>query len=369
MKKDLFGTPEMVKNFRKGRTAENGEMPDFMETLRMMEQAGVFSDEPLPFPKLDGYMSRDAFIKAYDQIPFNAAQILLNEKLRKQKVHKNAIFPPGRDVVTVQHIHDYGFREQPHGNFIAVTYLYRGTCHLKFENDPVILREGDLCIVTPHFSHSIHTDSDAFALEALIREDSFPVVFHDFLAEASRLSDFFTSSFSTGIHNYCILHTDPADAELQFCLQSFVRECNVGSIYCNCNAISLLKLFFGLAFRRYGENTVFFQDNIHHRKMNAAAILQYIQNHYMDITLDQTAEYFHYNKTYLSRYMKEHFGKTFTALVTELKIRQACNYLRDPNRHISDIALLVGYDTPDHFSRMFRKYCGMSPAEYRRQLQ
>jgi len=366
MRKDLYGTPEMVKNFRKGRTKNDGEMPDFLETLHMMEQEGALSEDPLPVPVLNGSQSISAFAEAYDRIPFNASQIFQNEKIRKQDSHDNAVFPPGRDAVTVQHIHDYGYRDQPHGNFIAVTYLYRGNCHFLFEEEPVLLEEGDLCIVMPHFPHRIHTDPDTFALEALIREESFPVVFHDFLAVSTRLSDFFTSSLSSGQHNYCILHTDPEDKDLRFYLQSFVQENAMNDVYCNSNAISLLKLFFGLTFRRYGDSISFFDSGFHRRRMDAASILQYIQKNYMDITLDQTAEHFHYNKTYLSRYIKEHFGKTFIALVTDLKIEQARNYLRDTNRHISDIALLVGYDTPDHFSRTFRKQCGMSPAEFRR---
>ena len=110
-----------------------------------------------------------------------------------------------------------------------------------------------------------------------------------------------------------------------------------------------------------------FREDFHKRKVDAESIRRYISNHYVSVTLEQTADHFHYNSAYLSRYIRTHFQKSFMELVTELKIDQAREYLRNTDKHIVVIALLVGYDSADHFSRMFRKTTGMSPAEFRRQ--
>lgn len=366
MAQELYATPEMVKQFRQKLIDKNGDMPDFLETLYRMREEGELSETPLEIPMIDGYMTKEDFIKAYDKIPFSATRMFRTDAIRNREHHNKIIFPTGRNVIAVQHIHDFGFRKQPYINCYAATFLYKGTCQYIFDQDPVALRPGDLCIVTPQFAHAIHTSPDTFAIEMLIREDSFPVAFHDFLSVSSRLSDFFGATINKRSQNYCIIHTDPEDDELRFYLQSFARETTMRELYFDSCAISLLKLFFSCAFRRYGETMTCYQSDFR-RRIDAENILRFIQNNYIDITLDRVSEVFHYNKTYLSRYIREHFGKTFMELVTEIKLEHAKEYLRNTDKHISDIALLSGYDTADHFSRMFRKYCGMSPAAWRKE--
>ena len=56
-------------------------------------------------------------------------------------------------------------------------------------------------------------------------------------------------------------------------------------------------------------------------------------------------------------------------IVTERRLDHAREYLKNTNKHIADIALLVGYESADHFSRMFRKYTDMSPAAFRKLSQ
>ena len=53
-------------------------------------------------------------------------------------------------------------------------------------------------------------------------------------------------------------------------------------------------------------------------------------------------------------------------IVTDLKIDNAKEFLRNSDKQIADIALLAGYDTANHFSRAFKQHEGISPIEYRR---
>ena len=149
-------------------------------------------------------------------------------------------------------------------------------------------------------------------------------------------------------------------------LQAFAAECLNDDVYANTCAVSLMKLFLTRAYRKYGHLTTVYKRDVHNIRPDANSILKYIQNHYRDANLAQTAEYFHYNRTYFSRFIHSHFNKSFMEIVTELKISHAKEYLKNSNRRIADIAVLVGYDSADHFSRTFKKYTGESPAQYRK---
>ena len=44
-------------------------------------------------------------------------------------------------------------------------------------------------------------------------------------------------------------------------------------------------------------------------------------------------------------------------------------YWRTPNTILEKIAEIVGYDNPLYFSRVFKKEYGVSPAQYRKNLE
>jgi AraC family transcriptional regulator len=61
-------------------------------------------------------------------------------------------------------------------------------------------------------------------------------------------------------------------------------------------------------------------------------------------------------------------GHTPHAWLTRQRIAYAKRLLQDPTLRITDIALVIGYETPSSFSANFRKVAGLTPSEFRRRL-
>ena len=95
------------------------------------------------------------------------------------------------------------------------------------------------------------------------------------------------------------------------------------------------------------------------------SILQYIQKNYHTVTLDSMAELFHYESSYMSKQIRLATGRTFSDIVTNLRLTEARDLLLNTRESIEHIAELVGYNSGDHFSYMFRKTYGISPMRYR----
>lgn len=55
----------------------------------------------------------------------------------------------------------------------------------------------------------------------------------------------------------------------------------------------------------------------------------------------------------------------FVAYLNRLRIDKACEYLRTANIKIHEISGLVGYRDSQYFYRVFKKYTGCTPIEYR----
>jgi AraC-like DNA-binding protein len=61
-------------------------------------------------------------------------------------------------------------------------------------------------------------------------------------------------------------------------------------------------------------------------------------------------------------------GTTFTGLVDEVRRHLAEQYLRDPQRSISEIAFMLGFAHAPAFHKAFRSWTGVTPSEHRTRL-
>lgn len=69
-----------------------------------------------------------------------------------------------------------------------------------------------------------------------------------------------------------------------------------------------------------------------------------------------------------SRAFKKATGITFQEFVIRARIKEACRLMRNPSATISDIAYTVGFNDPSYFGRIFRRFMGETPSEYRKHL-
>ena len=99
-----------------------------------------------------------------------------------------------------------------------------------------------------------------------------------------------------------------------------------------------------------------------------ASIKLYIREHIASVTLQSTAEHVNYSPIYLSRLFKEKSGVNFINFLIQEKMQYAADMLRDPGNTIITISEAVGYSNEKNFSRAFKKFYGISPAEYRKLL-
>ena len=94
-------------------------------------------------------------------------------------------------------------------------------------------------------------------------------------------------------------------------------------------------------------------------------MLNYIQNHYQNVTLADMSQEFHLTEPYISKYIREKSGITFGEHVTNIRMKKACTLLKNGNMTAENIAASIGYPNVEHFSRTFKKKYHMTPIQYR----
>jgi two-component system response regulator YesN len=93
--------------------------------------------------------------------------------------------------------------------------------------------------------------------------------------------------------------------------------------------------------------------------------ISYIEQHYKEkLSLTDVADKVYVSHWHLSKLLNS-TGKSFSDVLNEVRIENAKELMEDSSLHIADISDRVGFADTAHFSRVFKKYTGMSANEYR----
>ena len=98
-------------------------------------------------------------------------------------------------------------------------------------------------------------------------------------------------------------------------------------------------------------------------------ILYYIDHNYQNnIKLESIAPLFGYNSAYLGKIFNKAIGESFNSYIDHRRIEHSKELLAENRLKVYEIAEQVGYKNVDYFHKKFKKYVGMSPAEYRKNI-
>lgn len=99
-------------------------------------------------------------------------------------------------------------------------------------------------------------------------------------------------------------------------------------------------------------------------------VKRHIEEHsHEQLSLERLAELVDLNPMYLSKLFKEKVGKNYIDYLTECRMHHAKQLLKDPEKSLKEIAYDIGYHEPNYFSKVFKKICGQTPSDYRKQVQ
>ncbi|CAG7615506.1 response regulator [Paenibacillus allorhizosphaerae] len=99
-------------------------------------------------------------------------------------------------------------------------------------------------------------------------------------------------------------------------------------------------------------------------------ILDMIHQEYgRDISLEEIADRVFLSPSYLSYLFKKETGVSLIKYLTQYRLEKAKQYLRDTNMKIVDVGSLVGYGNLSYFGALFKNYVGVTPAQYREELE
>lgn len=95
-------------------------------------------------------------------------------------------------------------------------------------------------------------------------------------------------------------------------------------------------------------------------------VKDYIDKHFNeDVRLTELADIIGMSPSAFSRFFKLSTGKTLSEYIVGIRLGMAARKLVDSTDSISEICYVCGFNTISNFNRLFRKYKGCNPTEFR----
>jgi len=229
-----------------------------------------------------------------------------------------------------------------------IVFILEGTGIFEVNNQAHQLNRNDSFLVPPHKIHKYTADKDDPWKYAWI---SFSV-------------DDFEDDFAQ-LHNVDFLRKVKNISMIERHVSRLRRNENFEkSKYKTVREDSLVKLFISEMLSE--DHAIVLPQKI----VNADKIKEYIENNYfMELIVDEIAERFNYNRSYMCRLFKSVHGKSPKDFIIDYKIQMACKLFLESDLSVDNVSNSVGYKDSFNFSKMFKKRIGLPPQEYKKYIE
>ncbi len=113
----------------------------------------------------------------------------------------------------------------------------------------------------------------------------------------------------------------------------------------------------------------FFDQSENHREDNSLvyAIEEFVHMNYQNesLSVKSISDYVNRSTSYVCTLFKNESGMTLNQYITKYRLENAKEMLGDPRYKITEVASRCGYNDVNYFGKIFKKYTGSSPSEYR----
>lgn len=268
------------------------------------------------------------------------------------KINRSERFEPG--PVFASHWHEQ----------FQVLYFSQGEALIYCNSHPYEVKGGDVVIIN---SNEIHYG------ETLCGELVYDIIKVDLNFLLSSQNDFCQMKYITPLLQGRIAFQNHItnDQRLRGQIQQIVQEYGQQEIGCELAIKAYIYQMVVVLLRHYQQEVTPQKLYEYQQKTTyqLRTVLAYIDQHYHEnISLSQMANLSNMSKQHFCRVFKSITGKRPMDYINYLRINKAVNLLTEKNFNISEIAMAVGFDDSNYFSRLFKKYQKTTPSIMRKKM-
>ena len=165
----------------------------------------------------------------------------------------------------------------------------------------------------------------------------------------------------------------PYDKKIYTLMKEFVQESSAQIPYLNSLMICLLQeimiRLLQSEFISHKEERPVSISRQHYQNELLESVLSYIDESICEpLTIAEICQKFSLSRSSLQLLFKENLNQTPKKYISDLKLERSCQLIREKQYTISEIALMLGFNSIHYFSRAFTLKYNMAPSEYSKQM-
>ncbi len=231
-----------------------------------------------------------------------------------------------------------------------ITYMKVGTCSSIINQTQYFAEKDDILYVPEYYPHSYETSSNARRLLITPTQD-LKIDVENFLNKRT-----FPCLLSDKEYNR---------TKILPILNDIIKAQNDKNIDAASKSLIIkgyINAFYGMLLARYKNCLV---EQIKQAEMLTNVLIYLEENYKNDITLDELANKFGYNKYYFSKLFNTCVGDNLKNYVNNIRVKKFARiYAEDTHANITHLALTLGFDSMPSFYRAFKRFYHCSPKEY-----
>lgn len=110
-------------------------------------------------------------------------------------------------------------------------------------------------------------------------------------------------------------------------------------------------------------------DDYKNKQKIQQAIIYIKENYNKNLNMAVVSNYISMNYSLFSLTFKQYTGINFVSYLKNIRVNEAKRLLATTDKKIIEISAMVGYENEKHFMKTFKSICGVSPSEYRKNMQ
>lgn len=242
------------------------------------------------------------------------------------------------DNMTKSHFHD----------FYEIYFLEEGGRNIIIESDIFSIEPGMFALKAPYVMHHSYGDLNVPFKRIVL-------YFRPNALTSKELRDAMENSTGT-------YRPDPSlQRTMEEILRQMLEEENENPVFKQESMQSLLNAML-VTFLRKAENK---EESCN--KHLIGEVMDFIHENYAEnISLEGLAKKFYVSHYYLCREFKRMTNRTIVQYISVTRISNAQRKIMETDLSITEISNLTGFSNVTHFNRVFKKYAGISPSQYRK---
>ena len=325
-------------------------------------------DEYLPYVDYNGESEEELLELMSTQaklIAEKGVNLTLSASTNALKIYVNNIYP---GKITPYHNHEY----------YEINYVHKGKVAEYIDGHKLVLKDGEAILMSPSVKHTAHPIGETVAVNIIVAR------------EYAETAEKMLSSYSTDNYLKLIVKNsvyavfrgadvagmgEIVDELARFNQNIWQYEPYVEPSLDNLSKRLFLALTRAELFEHSYQKITRFSDAV--KKESAMQyitrrddkIMWYINDNYNTVTRESLAKHFGYSGQQIARIIKKRTGTSFTTYIQVLRLTRATELLRNTDLPIKEIAERVGAESPEYFTRWFKREHHVTPTAYRERFR